>query len=190
MSIINNNAKEIHCKVIYYGPLGAGKTSSLKYIQKHSEKNKVSSFSIPLESPVESLVISIGKVLGLETFFHIYSVPDLNLEEKKYLLREVDGIVFVANSEPTAHKSNEQSLKELHKILEDQNVDIFKLPLVFQYNKRDLPETISIENLRTHLNKYNCKDFESSIKTGQKIIEPLKHLFKSILTVLKSGDIQ
>ena len=190
MPIINNNAKEIHCKIVYYGSSGSGKTSCINFIKKNSEKKKISSFSIPLEPPLEVLVISIGEILGLKTFFHIYVIPDLSLEEKKYLLQGVDGIVFVANSELTAAEKNEQSLNELHKILQTQEVDIFKIPLVFQYNKRDLSETIPIEILRAKLNKYNCKDFESSVTNEQKIMQPLKYLFKAVLTILKSGEIQ
>ncbi len=190
MPIINNNSKEIHCKIIYYGPLESGKTSSLKFIKKNSVKDKVSSFSISLDPKMEVLVISIGEIFGFKTFFHIYEVPDLNLEEKTYLLRGVDGIIFMANSESKADESNKQSLNELCKILQDQKIDIFKFPLIFQYNKRDLPETIPLEKLRAGLNKYNCRDFESSIKEEQNIMEPLKHLCKSVLTILKAGEIQ
>ncbi|MGI9548770.1 MAG: gliding-motility protein MglA [Bdellovibrionales bacterium] len=188
MPIINNNAKEIHCKIIYYGPLGSGKNSCLQFIKNHSSKDKVRSFSLPLDMPLEALVIDIGRILGLKTSFHIYSIPQLTLEEKKLLVRGVDGIVFVANSATDFAQKNLQSLQELDGILKEQEVNIFKIPMVFQYHKRDLDAPLSIQDLRTSLNKYNCKDFESSIKQEQNILEPLKHLFKSVITSLKSGE--
>jgi len=189
MSTINNNAKEIHCKIVYYGPEGSGKSSSLKFIKQHSMESKVDSFLIPLNPPIESLVVSVGSILGFKTFFHIYAVPNLSLEEKTYLLRGVDGIVFVANSQKSAVTHNQESLDELHQILQEQKKDIFKIPLVFQYHKRDILDSLPVAILRAQLNKYNCKDFESSIKTKKHLLEPLKYLFKSVLTVLKSGEI-
>lgn len=189
MPIISSNAKEIHCKIIYYGAKDSGKTSSLNFIQENSSKNNIKSLNIPIDCNLQSLILFVGQVLEFKTWFHIYNISNCDLKEKEILLRGVDGIVFVANSDLNKEQENKNSLEELHQILEKQNKDIFKIPLAVQYNKRDLDKISSIEVLRAQLNKYNSKDFESSVTQGIGVIEPLKHVCKFVLTSVRSGEL-
>ncbi len=188
MSIINSQAKEMHCKILYFGPEGSGKTSALHLIKSRSEESKVSYFPLPLSPAVEALVISMGKILGFETFFHVYSSPAGPLEEQACLARGSDGIVFVADSLPEAMEKNQKSLSDLQILLKSQEEDIFQIPMALQYNKRDLKEALPVKLLRARLNLYNCRDFESSVLAGRGVMEPLKHVCKSVLAVLKSGE--
>ena len=189
MSIINSQAKEIHCKILYFGPEGAGKTSSLHLIKSQSEESKVFYFPLPLAPTVETLAISMGKILGFETFFHIYTAPNSSMEETACLLRGSDGLVFVADSRPEAMEGNKKALSALQTLMKNQEEDIFKIPLSFQYNKRDLKNALPVKYLRARLNLFNCRDFESSVLLGRGAMEPLKHVCKFVLTVLKSGEV-
>lgn len=188
MPIINSNAKEIHSKIVYWGPEGSGKSSSLDFIESHSSKQKITSFSLDLDPPLKTLVLSLGQVVGFDTFFHIHACRTAFLEEASVLMRGCDGIVFVANSELTAEKQNRESLNLLNDVMKKERKSLFKVPIILQYNKRDLTEKLPIEYLRSQLNKYNSRDFESSVAKGQCILEPLKYTCKSILTILKTGE--
>ena len=188
MSILNSNAKEIHCKVIYYGPKGSGKTSCLNFIKKNSSKDKIQPLTIPIDPDLNAFTLSIGKTLGFDIFFHIYDISDREPEEKEILIRGVDGIVFVASADSNMENQNKESLNELKSILEGQGRDIFRIPLALQYNKSDLENTIDMAKLRSQINKYNNKDYQSSVVEGVDVIEPLKHVCKFILTSVRSGE--
>lgn len=184
MSIINTSAKELHCKILYCGPKGAGKSSSLKYIQKHSHQKQVDSFTLDLKDPLYAVILNMGELFSFNTFIHAYSINTQDLLIKEILLKQIDGILFVANSDPKAKLDNIKTLNSLEHIFLKQNStrDLFKFPLVFQYNKCDLKAPLSITNLRADLNKYNCKDFASSVVKSHNVLEPLKHLCKLILS--------
>lgn len=187
MSIINTNAKEIHCKVLYCGPEHSGKKSSLLYIRDQFKENKKSFFNIPLQKEIYCLVLYIGKIFSFKTFFHVYNLNNESIQDNKNLLEGVDGLVFVASSLLEDREKNNASFLELENFFKERNKDLFKLPMVIQYNKRDLKSVQSIKALRKDLNKYNNKDFESSALTGKSILEPLKYLCKLILSDLKKG---
>ena len=188
MPLINDNSKEIHCKLVYWGPKGSGKSSSLKQIKKQSDQKKF--FSIDLNPMEENLyILDAGHLLNLKLFFQILDMPDVGLESQASLLKKTDGILFVADSQKDAEEKNKESLNNLENILKTQIIDIHQMPLVIQYNKSDLKNKSSVNKLRAELNRYNNKDFESSAKEGYGVVEPLKTLCRYVITQLKSGEI-
>ena len=191
MPFISANAKEIHCKIAYCGPHGAGKSSSLKFIRSRSIKNKITRYSIKPggESAFGLHFLSPGKVLDHRLFFQILNLPGNSSEEDSCLLRGVDGLVFVADSRLKAEESNKTALSALKDQLNDQNQDIFRLPLALQYNKRDLQHVMPSHLMRADLNRYNSRDFESSVVRGTGVMEPFKHICRLTITALKSGEL-
>ena len=196
MSLFNYNSKEIHCKIIYYGPAGAGKTSNIKWIYRNSQDQKEDLFTIPLRTRPSSyfdfLPLDIGTIRGFKTRFHLYTLPGDQLFEtsQKLLLKGVDGLIFVADSEKNKMEENKKSLHRLKEHLEEQGLSLGKIPTVIQYNKRDLDNVHSVAELRTALNHHNHPDFSSCAEKGEKVFEPLKTLLKMVLTVLKGAKLQ
>ena len=193
MPVINTDAREIYCKIIYYGPKNAGKTSSLQFIHSRSAKGKLD--HIPIKSggtrnhPINLYLLNLGKVLSHQFFFQVINTPRNSPEEDFFLLKEVDGIVFVADSQIKAEERNKKDLEELGNILSDQGRDIFRIPLALQYNKRDLEDIMPPHLMRADLNKYNNRDFESSVTKGTGIMAPFKHICRLALINLKSGEV-
>jgi mutual gliding-motility protein MglA len=148
MALINVAKREIHCKIVYYGPGMGGKTSNLQYIHSQVPKEaKGDLLSIATETErtlfFDFLPLDLGKVRGFQTRFHLYTVPGQVLYERTRVavLNGTDGVVFVADSRWTKMKENVDSLRELHRnMTEHQNKDFVHFPIVLQYNKRDLPE--------------------------------------------------
>ena len=196
MSLLNYNAKEIHCKIIYYGPAGAGKTTCIKWIYRQSQNQKSDVLTIPLRTNpslfFDFLPLDIGSIRGFKTRFHLYTIPGNTLfdSSQKLLIKGVDGVVFVADSQKEKMPENKESMQKLKEQLQEEGLSMDKIPLVLQYNKRDLPNTHSVLQLRTALNHYNHPDFSSSAERGENVFEPLKIVLKMVLTVLKGGQIQ
>ena len=196
MSFINYNAKEIHCKIVYYGPSLSGKTTNVQWIyHKTAAEDKSDLVELPtdIERTIffDFLPLNVGDIRGFKTRFHLYSVPGQVVYDasRKLILKGLDGVVFVADSQAERMEENLQSLENLKTNLEMQGYDINKVPLVFQYNKRDLPNALPVSELRRLLNKYNAPEFEASAKEGAGVFDALKTVSKSIITVLKGGDI-
>lgn len=196
MSFINYNAKEIHCKIVYYGPSLSGKTTNVQYIyHKSTGKEKSELFELPsdLERTLffDFLPLEVGDIRGFKTRFHLYSVPGQVVYDasRKLILKGLDGVVFVADSQAERMEENVQALENLKTNLEMQGYDIHKIPLVFQYNKRDLPNALPVADLRNALNKYNAPEFEAKANEGDGVMDALKTISKSIITVLKGGEI-
>ncbi len=196
MSLFNYNSKEIHCKVIYYGPVGSGKTSNIKWIYRNTQDQKTDIFSIPLRTRPSSyfdfLPLDVGTIRGFKTRFHLYTIPGNQLFEtsQKLLLKGVDGIIFVADSQKDKMLKNKESLNKLKTYLGEEGLSLEKIPMVIQYNKRDLDNIHSIAQMRTALNHHNHPDFSSCAEKGQEVFDPLKTLFKMVLTVLKGAKFQ
>ncbi|NCN40130.1 gliding-motility protein MglA [bacterium] len=196
MSFINYNAKEIHCKVVYYGPSLGGKTTNLQWVyQKTMSGERSDLFSIPGDAErtlfFDFLPLNVGEIQGYKTRLHLYTVPGQVVYDasRKLILKGLDGLVFVADSQEERMEENIQALKNLERNLNQQGYDINEVPLVFQYNKRDLPNAVPLNEIKTALNKYNSPDFEGTASEGQGVFESLKTVSKSIINVLKGGDI-
>ena len=196
MSFINYNAKEIHCKIVYYGPSLGGKTTNVQWVY-HKTHDGDKSDLIELPTDVERtlffdfLPMEIGEIRGFKTRFHLYSVPGQVVYDasRKLILKGLDGVIFVADSQAERMDENLQALENLEKNLQLQGYDIENIPLVFQYNKRDLPNALPVAELRNKLNRFNAPDFEGTAREGLGVFESLKTVSKSIITVLKGGDI-
>lgn len=196
MSFINYNAKEIHCKIVYYGPSLGGKTTNLQWVyHKTSTPEKSELFSLPgdVERTLffDFLPLNVGEIRGFKTRFHLYTVPGQVVYDasRKLILKGLDGVVFVADSQAERMEENLQSMENLKKNLEQQGYDINDIPLVIQYNKRDLPNAVPVSELRNALNKYNSLDFEGTANEGVGVFESLRTVSKAIINVLKGGDL-
>lgn len=194
MSFINYSSREINCKIVYYGPGLCGKTTNLQYIYKKTNpaaKGKMISLATETERTLffDFLPLSLGDIRGFKTRFHLYTVPGQVFYDasRKLILKGVDGVVFVADSQVERFEANIESFENLRQNLREQGYDIDKLPLVIQYNKRDLPNVSSLEELRSSLNPGNRPDFESVSTTGQGVFETLKAIAKLVLVELKKG---
>ena len=192
MPIINTDAKEIHCKIVYYGPKSAGKSSSLKFLHEHSVKGKLTYIPINIDEKesqsIHLYLLSLGKVLDHQLSFQVLNAPRNSTEEDSYLLKGADGIVFVADSQVEAEEHNKRDLEELENMLTEQGRNIFRVPLTFQYNKRDLDNIMAPHLMRADLNRYNNRDFQSSVAEGSGIMAPFKHICRLALISLKSGE--
>lgn len=185
MSVININSKEIHCKILYYGPEGSGKKTSLLYIKNNFNKENLSFTELNLKKKLYVLVLFLGDIFSFKTYFHIYNLTNESKKENERLLRGTDGIVFVASSEKKDRQRNLDSFFEMEDLLRSHGKNLFHFPLVLQYNKSDQPRLQTLKQLKLDLNQYNNKDFKSSSLTGSFILQPLKYLCKLSISQLK-----
>jgi mutual gliding-motility protein MglA len=194
MSFINYSSREINCKLVYYGPGLCGKTTNLQYIYAKTSpeaKGKMISLATETERTLffDFLPLSLGEIRGFKTRFHLYTVPGQVFYDasRKLILKGVDGVVFVADSQIERMEANIESLENLRTNLQEQGYNLDKLPYVVQYNKRDLPSAAPIDQLRELLNPTNVPDFEAAATTGDGVFETLKAVAKAVLTELRKG---
>lgn len=195
MSFINYANKEINCKIIYYGPGLSGKTTNVQYIYEHTQsesKGKLVTLSTENERTLffDFLPLAVGDVRGFKTRFHLYTIPGQTFYEvsRSFILKGVDGIVFVADSQSERMEANIESFESLEKALETQGYDISKIPLVFQYNKRDVPGVISIRELESTFNTMRRPYFEAVANRGQGVMETLQAISQSVIRELRGGE--
>lgn len=193
MSFINYAAREINCKIVYYGPGLGGKTTNLQYIFQTTapdRKGKMVSLTGETERTLffDFLPLNIGEIRGYQTRFHLYTVPGQHFYDasRKLVLKGVDGVVFVADSQVDRMEENLESFKSLDVNLRDQGYDIRQMPFVLQYNKRDIPNPIPMRVLREQLNAINAPEFEAVAVKGVGVFDTLKEVSKSILKSLRS----
>lgn len=194
MSFINYSSKEINCKIVYYGPGLCGKTTNLQYVYGKTNpeaKGKMISLATETERTLffDFLPLTLGDIKGYKVRFHLYTVPGQIFYDasRKLILKGVDGVVFVADSQVERMESNIESFENLAVNLKEQGYDLEKIPYVIQYNKRDLPNAAPIEELRNLLNVKGLPDFEACAATGEGVFETLKGIAKLVLTELKKG---
>jgi signal recognition particle receptor subunit beta len=194
MSFINYASREINCKIVYYGPGLCGKTTNLQFVYQKTApdaKGKMISLATETERTLffDFLPLSLGEIRGFKTRFHLYTVPGQIFYDasRKLILKGVDGVVFVADSQEERIDANIESLEKLRINLKEQGYDLDKLPYIIQYNKRDLPGAMSVEELRRELNTTNVPEFEACATTGEGVFETLKAVAKLILIDLKRG---
>jgi len=195
MSFINYASREINCKIVYYGPGLCGKTTNLQYIYQKTDptaKGKMISLATETERTLffDFLPLALGEIRGFKTRFHLYTVPGQVFYDasRKLILKGVDGVVFVADSQEERLDANIESLLNLQENLEEQGYQLEKLPFVIQYNKRDLPNVSSLDELRQLLNPTEVPEFEACATTGEGVFETVKAVAKLILMELKKGS--
>ncbi|MEM8530804.1 MAG: GTPase domain-containing protein [Chloroflexota bacterium] len=191
MALINVAAREIHCKVVYYGPGMGGKTSNLQYIHSavpRETKGELLSIATETERTLffDFLPLDLGKVRGFSTRFHLYTVPGQILYERTRVavLNGADGVVFVADSQKHKLEENINSLRELAINITKQNKKFQEFPIVLQYNKRDLPNALSSELLDKYLNTLRWTRFDAVATMGVGIFDTLRAISKLVISKL------
>jgi signal recognition particle receptor subunit beta len=194
LSFINFAAREINCKIVYYGAGLGGKTTNLQVIyQKTAEQQKGKMISLATETErtlfFDFLPLDLGSVRGFKTRIHLYTVPGQVFYDasRKLILRGVDGIVFVADSQEQRMDANVEALENLMSNLQEHGYDFNKIPYVLQLNKRDLPNILSPEELNKELRKKNEAVVEAVAFQGVGVFETLKEIARQVLTELKAG---
>ncbi len=192
MSFINYSSREINCKLVYYGPGLCGKTTNLQYIYDKTRpeaKGKMISLATETERTLffDFLPLSLGEIRGFKTRFHLYTVPGQVFYDasRKLILKGVDGVCFVADSQAERMEANIESLDNLRLNLQEQGYELDKIPYVIQYNKRDLPSAVSIKELSEVCNPTGVPEFEGVAVTGVGVFDTLKALAKQVLAELR-----
>jgi signal recognition particle receptor subunit beta len=195
MSFINYSSREINCKIVYYGPGLCGKTTNLQYIYGRTNpehKGKMISLATETERTLffDFLPLSLGEIRGFKTRFHLYTVPGQVFYDasRKLILKGVDGIVYVADSQIERMEANIESLENMEFNLYEQGYELARVPWVIQYNKRDLPSVAPLDEMRNTLNTAKVADFEAVATTGHGVFDTLKAVAKQVLTELKRGS--
>ncbi len=194
MSFINFAAREINCKIVYYGAGLGGKTTNLQWIFDQT-LGKAGGKMISLATETDRtlffdfLPLDLGTVRGFKTRFHLYTVPGQVFYDasRKLILRGVDGIVFVADSQEERMDANFEALENLHENLKEHGYDFMKVPYVLQLNKRDLPSALPVDDLIKALVKKGEPALEAVAYKGVGVFETLKEVARLVLAELKKG---
>jgi len=194
MTFINYASREINCKIVYYGPGLCGKTTNLQYIFDSTapqSRGKLISLATETDRTLffDFMPLELGTVRGFKTRFHLYTVPGQVFYDasRKLILKGVDGVVFVADSQEERMDANIESLYNLEQNLQSQGYDLLKLPYVLQLNKRDLNNIVPAEDLAAELQKKDEPVVEAVASTGQGVFDTLKAVAKQVLTELRKG---
>lgn len=192
MTFINYAAKEINCKIVYYGPGLCGKTTNLQYIySKTAPEARGKMISLATEADrtlfFDFLPLDLGTIRGFTTRFHLYTVPGQVFYDasRKLILKGVDGVVFVADSQEVRMEANIESIRNLELNLKEHGLDLDAIPYALQFNKRDLPEVVSVDEMYRVLNFKREPTFEAVATTGLGVFDTLKSVAKQILIELK-----
>ena len=195
MVSINYSAREVCCKIVFYGPGLSGKTTNLQYIHSKVPQNtrgKLISLATEADRTLyfDFLPINIGTINDFQAKFQLYTVPGQVYYNatRKLVLRGADGVVFVADSQREQFEENIESLRNLHENLLEQGFDIREMPLVLQYNKQDLPRDLimSTEELRDAINFRGVPDFSADALHGPGVFETLRGISELVLKRLSS----
>ncbi len=192
MSFINYSSREINCKIVYYGPGLCGKTTNLQHIYQKTNpdvKGKMISLATETERTLffDFLPLALGEIRGFKTRFHLYTVPGQVFYDasRKLILKGVDGVVFVADSQIERMEANIESLDNLKVNLREQGYELDKIPYVVQYNKRDVPNAAPLEEMQKLCNPLGVPEYEACATTGEGVFETLKAVAKLVLADLK-----
>lgn len=194
MTFINYASREINCKIVYYGPGLCGKTTNLQYIfdtTAPQARGKLISLATETDRTLffDFMPLELGTVRGFKTRFHLYTVPGQVFYDasRKLILKGVDGVVFVADSQEERMDANIESLYNLEENLQSQGYDLMKIPYVLQLNKRDLPNIIPKDELTAELKRKDEPVVEAVAATGNGVFDTLKAVAKLVLTELRKG---
>jgi len=192
VSFINYSSRELNCKIVYYGPGLCGKTTNLQYIYNKTnpqQKGKLISLATETERTLffDFLPLALGDIKGFKVRFHLYTVPGqmFYAASRKLILKGVDGVVFVADSQVDRMDANIESLEDLKINLSEQGYELYNLPFTMQYNKRDIPDIIPVPDLSAALNMTNVPEFEAVAPTGVGVFETLKDVCRQVIMELK-----
>lgn len=194
MTFINYVAREINCKIVYYGPGLGGKTTNLQHIYNITNpenKGKLISLATETERTLffDFLPIDLGQIRGFTTRFHLYTVPGQVFYDasRKLILKGVDGVAFVADSQEERLDANLESLSNLNSNLKEQGFDLQKIPYVLQLNKRDLPSAMPVDRLKKLLMVKGEPVFEAVATQGSGVLETLKSVARQVLVELRKS---
>jgi signal recognition particle receptor subunit beta len=194
VSFINFAAREINCKIVYYGAGLGGKTTNLQWIFEQTlGKTGGKMISLATETDrtlfFDFLPLDLGSIRGFKTRFHLYTVPGQVFYDasRKLILRGVDGVIFVADSQEERMDANIEALENLDENLREHNYDFKKMPYILQLNKRDLPNALPVDDLKKALLKKDEAVFEAVAYKGVGVFETLKECGRQVLAELKKG---
>lgn len=194
MTFINYASREINCKIVYYGPGLCGKTTNLQYIYDSTApqaKGKLISLATETDRTLffDFMPLELGTVRGFKTRFHLYTVPGQVYYDasRRLILKGVDGVVFVADSQEERMDANIESLYNLEENLRTQGYELNNLPYVLQLNKRDLPNITTTDELVGELGRKNEPVYEAVAAKGVGVFDTLKAVAKQVLTELRKG---
>ena len=185
---INLGARKIHCKIVYYGPGCSGKTTNIQKVHEHMPKERKSDLtSIATEGDrtlfFDFMALDLGQVMGMDTCFQLYTVPGQVYYNatRKLVLQGVDGLVFVADCSPDRFDANIESWRDLVENLAEYGLTLDDIPVVIQFNKRDVPGAVPTEKLNQALNKKGFKTFDAVACRGEGVLETLKSVCSSVI---------
>ncbi len=196
MAFINYSSREINVKLVYYGPGLGGKTTNLRFIfQKTAPDTRGRMIELATETErtlfFDFLPLALGKLGGFEVRFHLYTVPGQVFYDasRKLILKGVDGVVFVADSQIERMDANLESLDNMKNHLQEYGLNINEIPWVMQYNKRDLPSAVDFAELSKMLNTWGVPEFGAVATRGEGVFETLKMAAKLVLKELKRNSV-
>lgn len=192
MVLFNYATRELTAKIVYYGPGLCGKTTNLEYVHKSlPDKTRGKMLSLATQTDrtlfFDFLPIDLGQVKGMKTRVQLYTVPGQVFYDatRKLVLKGADGVVFVCDSQKEMLESNLESWENLKENLRENNLDIKTIPIVIQYNKRDLPNVMSVKDLNKKVNDIHAQHFEAVALNGKGVQETLKGVTKQVLQMLQ-----
>jgi signal recognition particle receptor subunit beta len=192
MSFVNTVTKEVNCKIVYVGTGLSGKTTNIQFIYENTRSElagKMVSLSTENERTLffDFLPLSVGEVRGYKTRFHLYSIPGQIFYEasRDFILKGVDGVVFVIDSARERMEENLEAWEQFQAALVRQGYDLARIPIVFQYNKRDLPRAATIQELETTFNPTKRPYFEAISNQGKGVMETLENISQMIIDALR-----
>ena len=191
MSLINYSSREINCKIVYYGPGLCGKTTNIQYVYNKvdpSTKGKLITLATEMDRTLffDFLPLELGTVKGFKTRFHLYTVPGQVYynASRKLILKGVDGIVFVADSQVERMEANQEAMQNLYDNMAEYGYDLTKMPFVIQYNKRDLPNAAPVRELQAALNP----GWEITDAARQRVTPDAYHAGENLVEQLPTGE--
>ena len=192
MTFINYAAREINCKIVYYGPGLCGKTTNIQFIYERTNpvaKGKLISLATETDRTLffDFMPLDLGTIQGFKTRFHLYTVPGQVFYDasRRLILKGVDGVIFVAYSQESRFEANIESIQNLKDNMKTYGYDIMTVPYVLQLNKRDLPTAVAVERLVSALRVKNEPVFEAVATTGAGVFETLKAMARMVLLNLR-----
>jgi len=193
---INFASREVTCKIVYYGPGRSGKTTSLEWVHAQAPPESVGEMvSVATETDrtifFDYLSLDLGQIAGMTTKFGVYTVPGQVYYNatRKIVLQGADGVVFVADSHPDKRQENIESIENLAANLKENGLDVSDIPIVFEWNKRDLSDAMSVDEMERDLNPRGLPSFETIATEGKGILKALKTLAGTVIDSLNE-DVQ